>query len=614
MKTICIASTSQEAEVLARAAKHSNAMTVAIAYTPQAAEAFEKNGLKSRSVQDYVKEIDFVKLDFEADKWSKTWYLKIPVETHAKIQLGELSETDLFSHHGREHNYQSLPYQGTFIGIFGAIERLLAVIKKEKPDTVMTTPTWFGTLVKETCQAHNVDVVTIACDSDFAAHFPHRSIYAKHIVRYHIAKLLKKLTKPFVAQPAGSEHKRNILLVNNYPPSFMPLFEELKKNPENNPLFLAKGLTAVRSLLNKRMPFVTFDYYESREVEKIVEKRAAELRESLEKLFAHPPDFSYKNVPFFPLLADNLVFLYLMRYPEGVLHIELSRRLLKDKKIDVIVTLSDGPHIERTLVLASKQIGCKSLCIQHGIAGDMPSFSRLYCDKMAVFGKNSADIISFFGVDKRKLIPIGQSKFDVLTQREYHKEKVSSKLGFNPAKPIILFASQTVGCGSADNPWQYDTMVRAALEGCKDKQLVVKIHPAENLEEIKRIARNVGSKVPILKKFDLQELINACDVFINKDSTTGIEAMVMKKPMIVINPGKRLYFDYSRGGGAVVAHNAAEVKAAVEKIIANRPFREKLLKKADMFLKQTLSNYRANSTQKTCEIIEELASLRAKSL
>ena len=605
VKTICIAATAEEAKALTSEAKKTKA--VAIAYTPVAGEAFKEAGIDALQIELYSKSIDFTKLDFIADKWSKTWYLQIPHEKYNGIYLGELSETDLFSHHGRQHSFESLPYQGTFVDILGGIERVQKTLKAEKPTLVLVSPTWFGTLVRLTCQTNKIPTKLIMCKPDFHFNFPNKTTYTKHVIKYHVSKLFKKVVKPLVPPVIAHSDKENILLANNYPPSFMPLYSELLKNPKNNPVFLAKGFTAIKSLLKLRAPFITFDQYYNRQIEAMVQNRATQLRFAFDNLISNPPTFTHNGVPFFELLQDNIAFLYFMRYPEGVLNIELANKLLQEKKIDVIVTLSDGPHIERALVMVGNQLRCKSLCIQHGIVGDMPSFTRLYCDKMAVFGKNSAKLIEFFGIDRKKLALIGQSKFDRLTKRSYDKNQVCKKLGLNPKKPIVLFASQTVGCGSADNLWQYDLMIRSVLLGCRDKQLVVKIHPAESLEEVTKIANQVNSHAPILKKFDLQELINACDVFINKDSTTGIEAMVMKKPMIVFNPGKKLYFDYSQGGGAVVAHNAEEVQKAVDHLLCDKKFRENTLKKAEIFLSDTLTNYRADSTKATCKIIEELS-------
>jgi len=76
-------------------------------------------------------------------------------------------------------------------------------------------------------------------------------------------------------------------------------------------------------------------------------------------------------------------------------------------------------------------------------------------------------------------------------------------------------------------------------------------------------------------------LINACDVFLVLNSTSGLEAMLMKKPMIVVNPGKQLYFDYAKGSGALVAHNSKELSEKISSVLNNPITTVRLLKNAE---------------------------------
>ena len=57
--------------------------------------------------------------------------------------------------------------------------------------------------------------------------------------------------------------------------------------------------------------------------------------------------------------------------------------------------------------------------------------------------------------------------------------------------------------------------------------------------------------------------------------------MLMKKPMIVVNPGKQLYFDYAKGSGALVAHNSKELSEKISSVLNNPITTVRLLKNAE---------------------------------
>jgi CDP-glycerol glycerophosphotransferase (TagB/SpsB family) len=101
---------------------------------------------------------------------------------------------------------------------------------------------------------------------------------------------------------------------------------------------------------------------------------------------------------------------------------------------------------------------------------------------------------------------------------------------------------------------------------------IFKLHPSETIFSpyLELVEKNRLRNVEFLRDFDLRELINCADVVITTSSTGGFEALLQRKPLIIITPNN---FDNPilglREFGASIVNNEYDLVRTIISVINN---------------------------------------------
>ncbi len=194
------------------------------------------------------------------------------------------------------------------------------------------------------------------------------------------------------------------------------------------------------------------------------------------------------------------------------------------------------------------------------------------CSKIAVFSDKVKELLISEGAEPERLVVTGNPKFDAIFNSKSGncQEKVCQKLGIPIDKKIILLCTQYFvesGLWSSEQRKQFVMAIASATAKIPDIQLVIKLHPPyENEDDYHEIVKNLSPKPVICKYANLPELINACSVAITVSSTTALEAMVARKPVIIIDLFNNETSFY-KGSGALFVTRQEEILSAIEKAI-----------------------------------------------
>ena len=118
-----------------------------------------------------------------------------------------------------------------------------------------------------------------------------------------------------------------------------------------------------------------------------------------------------------------------------------------------------------------------------------------------------------------------------------------------------------------------EEMLEAVIEAVNELdgvQLVIKASPGDESEDrLKYIAGKYSHKnIPIYKDCNLAELLRLSDVVITYFSTVGLEAMIFKKPVILINfsdiPDR---MDYVKEGAAIGLYKREDTAIHIKKVL-----------------------------------------------
>jgi hypothetical protein len=250
------------------------------------------------------------------------------------------------------------------------------------------------------------------------------------------------------------------------------------------------------------------------------------------------------------------------------------------------------------------------------LAGDVLGFLKgmpAYVEglDMAVLSPSAKEWFIKDGFPAERLFVIGQPRFDQIQKQKYNPAKLRAELNIAADKGIIVLATQPmVECNFWTEKERQKFIETAAVgvKGLPDRQLIVKLHPDEKIEDYRRILAGIGDKSNIVcQGTDMYELLNACDVLITYYSTVALEAMLFHKPVITLNLfGKPDVFPYAQSGAALGVYREEEFVPAVRKAIYDENARAELAVKSREFAEAQIYKPDGQASKRGADLILKL--------
>ena len=220
--------------------------------------------------------------------------------------------------------------------------------------------------------------------------------------------------------------------------------------------------------------------------------------------------------------------------------IEIVEYLLLENKFKTLVGITDGERLERIAILLAKKLKIKNFSMLPIIVHPEVYFSSWFkAEKIFVQGQKGVEILEELGYDKNKLIVTGNPKYDSFHKlnKEKSKKYLRKKFGLSFEKIILVGMSR----------WHKDDEIWLSnlIKFCNENKfgIIIKIHPAykiANHEEselkikfIKKSCRNYNFLITYDE--NIYELISACDILVTEFSTVGVEAVLLGRPVVIIN-------------------------------------------------------------------------------
>ena len=257
---------------------------------------------------------------------------------------------------------------------------------------------------------------------------------------------------------------------------------------------------------------------------------------------------SHRGVPLGPEAMASFRDTFLRQFPWTMrVYLELDAVLVREKP-DVLVLYAESSGLGRAAVAACRARAVPSVAVQHGIMypqyyshehapdeleGDpVPIPSRT-----AVFGELAKKLLIERGsYPEGRIVVTGSPKFDALVRGAsgYDPAATRRALGVPEGARFLVLATRW----SAVSP-VFEELVRA-VESLPGVFLFVKPHQAESSIPYREVALRVfGERTRILPaEKDLLDLLFASDGLITVDSFASSEALVLGRPVLVLNlPG-----------------------------------------------------------------------------
>jgi CDP-glycerol glycerophosphotransferase (TagB/SpsB family) len=263
-----------------------------------------------------------------------------------------------------------------------------------------------------------------------------------------------------------------------------------------------------------------------------------------------------------------------------------------------------------------------TLAIQHGIlypkyysyrhAEDEADCPRP--DRTAVFGEAARRFLIEAGrYPEESLAVTGSPKFDALLAAtlSWDREALRGRLGVLPGERLLVVASRFRGIrdthqsiGSA-----FAGLVRA-VAALPRTRLLVKPHPAESTDGYERALREAGASRFALAAADadLVQLLFAADALVTVESLSAVEALVLDRPVVILNMPTNLR-EMVEAGVALGVPKGADPAPTLLAVLEDEATRARLLAARRRYLGDVASGVDGRATERLLRLMRETAGL-----
>ena len=287
------------------------------------------------------------------------------------------------------------------------------------------------------------------------------------------------------------------------------------------------------------------------------------------------------------------------------------KKMIESHRPRVIISNDDCLYTKPLMNKNIKNIVLQSASVVKSIEdcrGLIFQETKLKPDIFLCSGKESGEIKENAKIAK-KIAVTGQPRYDILfnPQELYCKDDFRKRHAIKMGQRIVLWATQTHGLGNDENIKNLRA-VFGACQDLKDVTLLIKQHPAETKVHTKLINdflnRYSINAILTPKDSDTYEQLFVCDIMITKHSTTAIEAIALKKPVIILNLSRKTdLVDYVCKQVATGVYDEKDLKDTIEKLLLEESQQEK---NRDTYLEDHLSTIDGKATDRVVDVIVQM--------
>ena len=318
-------------------------------------------------------------------------------------------------------------------------------------------------------------------------------------------------------------------------------------------------------------------------------------------------DIEFKSIRVFDLIKISFFKLH-EKLSNSLRYLENFHFILDKIKPNIITVLSANDPIDVLITRIAKENNIKTIFIPHALVAIFYEHQSLEQDYVVCAGNKEKDYYLSLGTTQNKLLTLGIPLFDKIFNKfsKIHDAKIIRKelverYNLNTTKKIILLVTTYYEDFIRERIFKSVVNLLNNLENC---QLIVKLHPIEEISYYENLSRKYNAKnIVIIKDVDLHDVIIASNIVIGRSTGAQIEALLLDK--VVIDLDYETVSDaflMKKFGAVIPVHDPKKLELAVQNALYDKE----------------LSNSLKNGRKKYCEYclykFDGKASLRVKNL
>mgnify|MGYP006138200533 CR=1 FL=1 len=585
-------------------------------------KSLNERKIPHKKIEEFFEKTDVEEIENFSLKLATNWYNDKNIQQNLifeNLNLGTLIENELSSY---------------FLKIIKRVYGIKKVLELENPDKIFSYS--LSDYLKIFEKKENLELISFKDSIDTELFFdkiriPINLRFKK--MRIKISRknyfYLKKNIENFLynlvnIKPKKKDliEKESILLLDFHTKMYKDFFQSFV-NPKYNILIFNQrkpviwDLESLKIIKNSKCKVITRYDFENKEITKIIKKERKKMNENIQLILKNEKVlkdiFSFDGESFWNIIKKEFSEIIIERFIESVERLCLLKNMFEKIKIKHIV---DWAHIgmeEKEISHFAKFDNIPVSCLQHGIMTLNPLFEKYHPimpvlpsnnSRMLVWGKTMESYLLKHDVDKNKIKIVGSPRHDI-----YFKNDLTIKNSRNILITSNLFFHHNFNGIHTDTFEKYTIFLEKILKNLKsrqDKTPIIKLHMSEQFD-IKPIIEKIDPNIPIYQDEDILPLIKSCDSMISLNySTVLLDALILKKPTIVILPEKQNFEeeDIIKQEAVLPISELSDVESKLNNFLDNENFRNLLVENGERFIDNYFS-YQQKSSKYLSEILLE---------
>ncbi len=269
-----------------------------------------------------------------------------------------------------------------------------------------------------------------------------------------------------------------------------------------------------------------------------------------------------------------------------------------------ILTEYDRNRLWSCLVLAARLVQIPTVTLVHGVMGpEAIGFAPVLADRIVCWGE----------ADKRKLLAAGEPPERIVVggcprlsrDLSYSGPEARIRLGLGPNARVALLATSP-DRGRLSLAEQFCT----AVEAVPDIIGMVRLHPAESMLVYAEVAAR-HPRVRFMENTEatLDESLAAADVAVVRGSGVGGDALVKRRPVIVLDPEGELAGndrDLVQSAGCPHARTPEELAGLISRLLDDADYRTALSQAAESYVADFCGAFGRESARLIADLVKGL--------
>lgn len=238
---------------------------------------------------------------------------------------------------------------------------------------------------------------------------------------------------------------------------------------------------------------------------------------------------------------------------------------------------------------------------------------------VAVSGAFNRDMLIRNGAPPERVRVVGQPRFDPIFDPNPAPDPEVEALRAR-GKRIVSFlpdASYAHLFNSEEDDRQRALLAIRGAQEFEDALIVIKPHPDEHPSRYQEMIDSGPYRGEVYRGNNLHALIRASELVVTGTSTTGLETILLNKPLVVLQTAKSSfmkegheYVPYVASGVALRATSAAEYRDALHALLRGSDAAARLAEGRDAFIAAHAHLPDGRATERLAALVEEAARLK----